>query len=186
MTIAEEKKLLRTRMLEMRGELKSSEKNKYDLWICDELEKLIIARGFKIVHAYIPFMAEINIVPLLQKMLDSNIKIICPKTLPKRKLENRELISLRELETGIMGTQHPIEPNIYEGHLDFIIVPGLAFDSENYRLGYGGGYYDNFLIGHPEAYKVGIFYPFQKVDKVPIEEHDFKLDYMIVQNNSSM
>ena len=52
----------------------------------------------------------------------------------------------------------------------------MSFDEYNYRLGYGAGYYDNFLVNHPNALKVGIFYPFQKVDKVPTEPHDVKLD----------
>ena len=62
-----------------------------------------------------------------------------------------------------------------------IIVPGLAFDAQNYRLGYGGGYYDNFIVNHAQAKKIGIFYPFQKVEKVPVEAHDFPLDKILAQ-----
>lgn len=185
MSITEEKKELRKRMLEKRSELRSSEKVVYDNRICAALAEIIKKNNYRVVHAYIPFMAEINITPLLQELLDSDIRVICPKTLPKRKLENRELKSLRELETGIMGTQHPANPDVYEGSMDMIIVPGLAFDASNYRLGYGGGYYDNFLVQHPEAYKVGIFYPFQLVDQVPVEAHDFKLDHILVDRFES-
>jgi len=46
-------------------------------------------------------------------------------------------------------------------------------------LGYGGGYYDNFIVEHPAALKIGIFYPFQQVDNVPIEPHDQCLDDII-------
>ena len=60
-----------------------------------------------------------------------------------------------------------------------IITPGLAFDASNYRLGYGGGYYDSFMVNHPDAWKIGICYPFQKVPKVPIEEHDLQLDKIL-------
>ena len=88
-------------------------------------------------------------------------------------------MSLTKLEMGIMQTLHPKEPLIYEGKYDLVIVPGLAFDKANYRLGYGGGYYDNFLIDHPEAHKVGIFYPFQMIDSVPKEPHDVCLDLIV-------
>jgi len=57
----------------------------------------------------------------------------------------------------------------------------LAFDANNYRLGYGGGYYDTFLAQHPTAFKQGIFYPFQEVSEVPTEVHDVQLDHVLVR-----
>jgi 5,10-methenyltetrahydrofolate synthetase len=73
-------------------------------------------------------------------------------------------------------------PIFYRGkpREDFVVVPGLAFDRNRYRLGYGGGYYDNFLMTQPKAQKVGIFYPFQEVVQVPKEAHDVQLDEMVV------
>ena len=68
----------------------------------------------------------------------------------------------------------------YKGTFDLIIIPELVFDNNNYRLGYGGGYYDNFLAKHPIAYKLGIFYPNQKVDKAPIETHDLQLNEILL------
>ena len=69
---------------------------------------------------------------------------------------------------------------INTGKYDLIIVPGLSFDESNFRLGYGGGYYDNFMSQHLDARKIGIFYPFQKIEKVPVEAHDLKLDEVLV------
>lgn len=176
MIIIEKKRALRKLMLQRRGEVAVLGKKEYDDWICTELEKLIIEKNYKVIHSYIPFAGEIDITPLLKKLLSLNFTIVCPKTLPKRKLENRILTDIEKLEVGIMGTKHPAEPVIYEGAYDLIIVPGLAFDTNKFRVGYGGGYYDNFLAVHPESFKVGIFYPFQKVEEVPIEPHDICLD----------
>jgi len=185
MNIGEEKKALRKAMLIKRAQLNALTKEKYDKWVCDELEKLIMDRDCKTVHTYLPMGKEINITPLLAKLLAKNITIITPKTLPKRKLENRILSSLDAIEKGIFGTTHPANQEEYKVTFDLIIVPGLAFDSNNYRLGYGGGYYDNFLINHPQAYKAGIFYPFQQVEKVPTEEHDLALHTILHQEFSS-
>ena len=181
MTIKEDKKALRKVMLEKRKDFNPSQAKEYSSWICLELEKLIVNRNCRFVHAYIPIANEIDISPLLDKLISLNITVICPKTLPKRKLENRILYSLDELETGIMGTRHPMHTDVYDGEMDFIIVPGLAFDKEQYRLGYGGGYYDNFLINYPNAYKVGIFFPFQEIDAVPMEPHDVRLDEILIK-----
>jgi 5-formyltetrahydrofolate cyclo-ligase len=123
---------------------------------------------------------EIDIAPLLQGLLHKQITVVCPKALSARVLENRILNSLDNLETGIKGTQHPALPQVYEGPYDLIIVPGLAFDHQKYRLGYGGGYYDGFLTTQPQAHKVGIFYPFQQADEVPREAHDVCLDEILL------
>lgn len=179
MTVEEQKKQLRKEMFVKRNQIEAKFKKEYDEWICLDLEKRIRSTGSQIVHSYIPFLTEIDIHPLLEKLLQSGVTVVCPKTLPKRKLENRVLKSLQELETGIMGTQHPAAAEIYDGPYDFIIVPGLAFDARRYRLGYGGGYYDNFLARQPEALKVGIFYPFQEVKEVPTEPHDVCLDDLL-------
>jgi 5-formyltetrahydrofolate cyclo-ligase len=93
------------------------------------------------------------------------------------------LTSFDDIEKGVFGTTHPANPEEYTGKFDLIIVPGLAFDDKKYRLGYGGGYYDNFLVNHPEAYKIGIFYPAQKVENVPTEAHDICLDEILINNN---
>jgi 5-formyltetrahydrofolate cyclo-ligase len=180
MQCKEEKKLLRQSMLQKRLQMNASKKDEYDKTICAQLLQLIALKNYHVIHAYIPMANEINITPLLQQLLNQNKTIICPKTLPARQLENRILSSLQDLETGIKGTQHPAAAQAYEGKYDLIIVPGLAFDKERYRLGYGGGYYDNFLATQPQAFKVGIFYPFQQVDAVPREAHDVCLDAILL------
>ncbi len=174
--IVSAKKALRAEMQNLRRNVNREAKKTYDAWICAQLEKRVAEKNAQVIHVYIPFSTEIVITPFIVKMLAEGKTVVAPKTLPKRQLENRILHSMHALGTGIMGTQHPAEPDIYTAHFDFIVVPGLAFDAQNYRLGYGGGYYDNFLATHPEAYKMGIFYPQQKVPTVPREPHDFKLD----------
>jgi len=181
MNILQQKKILRQKMLINRASLETSFKKDYDLWICKQLELLIDTHNYKTIHAYLPMGKEIDIAPLLTNLLDKNITVVTPKTLPKRKLENRILTSLTAIEKGVFGTTHPANPTEYSGDYDLIIIPGLAFDSNNYRLGYGGGYYDNFLVNHPKAYKIGIFYPEQLVEKVPTEAHDLCLDEVLLK-----
>jgi 5-formyltetrahydrofolate cyclo-ligase len=183
MNILDIKKDLRKEMLIKRAKLDASFKQAYDLLICSQLEKLIETKNYNTIHAYLPMGKEIDITPLLENLLAKNITVVTPKTLPKRKLENRTLTSFDDIEKGVFGTTHPANPEEHTGKFDLIIIPGLAFDDKKYRLGYGGGYYDNFLVNHPEAYKIGIFYPIQKVKKVPTEAHDICLDEILINNN---
>lgn len=180
MTITEQKKTLRKQMLLQRAKMNDRDKSLYDRDICRKLWDIIEAKSLSKIHCYLPMGTEINIFPLIEKMLVEKLTVITPKTQPERKLQHLILNSLNELEEGVFGTQHPADSEEYLGDYDLIIVPGLAFDGVGYRLGYGGGYYDRFLSQHEKATKTGICYPFQKMERIPIEEHDVQLDEVIM------
>lgn len=180
MDVVAKKKALRTEIHHQRAVVESQFKSGYDHWVCNELATLITKKNYQVVHVYLPMGTEIDIKPVITKLLANGITVVVPKTLKKRKLEHLVLDSLDNIEAGVYGTSHPKNGIVFTGNIDMIIVPGLAFDEENYRLGYGGGYYDAFLAEHPNAFTVGVCYPFQKVKIVPKEAHDACLDFVLV------
>lgn len=182
MTIPEQKKKLRKQMLAERAKLEKPMKDKYDHWICEEIWTIIVENKHQIVHCYLPMGAEINIYPLIERMLEAGITVVTPKTLPRWQLQHLVLNSLDDLEKGVFGTRHPANSEVFTGAYDLIIVPGLAFDYQHYRLGYGGGYYDNFLVHHPDTYKLGICYPFQRMETIPLESHDVELEEILCKD----
>ena len=167
---------LRKQMLIKRKMLNGIYKNEYDSFICNYLWNIIVKKEYKNIHCYIPMDTEINLIPLIKKMLIYRMTVITPKALSGGRMENLILDSLEDLENGIFGTKHPKNGKQFTGKYDLIIVPGLAFTTDNWRLGYGGGYYDRFLINYPGTYKIGICYPFQRLQQIPLEEHDVQLD----------
>ena len=178
MEIREQKAAIRKSLLAQRKALHATEKAVLDVGICSRLEDLILEKKPAVIHSYLPFEGEIDIVPLLQKLLEQNITIVCPRSLPKRQMENLVLNSLTDLEEGRFGTLHPAGGNVYTGPIDFFIVPGIGFNRQHYRLGFGAGYYDTFFASHPDGYKVGVCYPFQ-ICEFPVEAHDVPLDEVI-------
>ena len=70
--------------------------------------------------------------------------------------------------------------------MDIVIVPAVVFDLEKNRIGFGGGYYDTFLKKIREENKkilfIGICYDFQIIEKVPTEEHDVVLDFVVSES----
>jgi 5-formyltetrahydrofolate cyclo-ligase len=173
------KKDLRRKIQSKRDAIQGASKATYDAQIRQSLKDLIEEKKCKKIHLYLPMGSEIDLYPLIQELLDQNIKVYSPKTLKNRKLEHLELHSLEGLEKGLWGTKYPKNSEIYEGAFDLIIVPGLAFDKKHNRLGYGGGYYDNFLSQHKLSYKIAIAYPFQLIQEVPTELHDEKVDQVL-------
>ncbi len=175
----QEKINMRKQMLDQRSELKSDTKLKFDKIINDKLIDHVISSNARRVHVYLPIKNEINIFPFISWLLTNDRIVIAPKVLPERELQNLRLNSLRETEAGVFGTYHPAGNDIYTDEFDLIVTPGLAFDTANNRLGYGGGYYDRFLIKHPSTLTIGIHYPFQLLDKIPIESHDVRLHNLL-------
>jgi len=68
-----------------------------------------------------------------------------------------------------------------EERIDLVVVPGVAFDGQNNRMGRGAGYYDRILNRIPKASKVALAYDFQMVDQVPVEPHDVKMDLVLTK-----
>lgn len=176
----EAKHQLRKTLLVQRNAISSNQKQAWDTSLVEQLIVLIKKQNAQTVHTFIPMADEVGILPCINWMLAEGIQVVCPKSLPKRSLENRVLTSLQQLENGMYGTQHPESPQVYIGSYDLIIVPGLAFDRQGYRMGYGAGYYDTFLAQHQQAYAVGVGYPFQLFDAVPTEPHDVLLNEILI------
>ena len=177
--ILKNKNILRKEILKHRAAIDSKIKSNYDHWICDQLYLTIEEWEYEIIHCYIPMKDEIDILPLIEKLLREGKVIIAPKTLKKRKLQHLVLTSTKHIEKGIYGTQHPANSIEYVGDLDLIITPGLAYDYKGNRLGYGGGYYDEFLREHSNAHKIGLAYPFQRMKNIPLDSHDIPVNEVI-------
>ena len=83
-------------------------------------------------------------------------------------------------EVGGFGIHEP-RGEAYEGPLDLIILPGVAFDRDGGRLGFGKGCYDRFLAGIKSC-KIGLCYGAQLIDCVECEEHDVRMDMIVTED----
>ena len=82
------------------------------------------------------------------------------------------------------GIGEPTGPEFTDlDSVELIIVPGVAFDSEGNRMGRGRGFYDRLLKSTPKAYKVGVAFDFQVIDRVPVEEFDVAMDRVVSEKN---
>lgn len=179
MSVKTEKQQLREKIFHQRDNLAPLEKKAYDDWFCAALWKKVQELNATCIHVFLPMRSEPDIRPFIQKALDHQLTVVAPQTLRNRKLQHLELKSLSSLEKGLWGTMHPLNTEVFLGNFDLIVVPGLAFDKKGFRLGYGGGYYDGFLKEFPEAHHLAIAYPFQVLEKIPVEDHDVKLDELL-------
>lgn len=84
---------------------------------------------------------------------------------------------------GAYGIWEPADATAIDpSQLEWIVVPGVAFDRAMNRLGRGKGYYDR-LLQQTSARKIGICYGLQLLDEIPAEPHDIKMDLIVTENN---
>ena len=80
------------------------------------------------------------------------------------------------------GILEPIVTKKISSIPDVVLLPLLAYDKNYYRLGYGKGYYDHYLNNQKKKIKIiGIAYSFQETNKIPINKHDVKMDYILTE-----
>jgi 5-formyltetrahydrofolate cyclo-ligase len=88
-----------------------------------------------------------------------------------------------DLQPGIFGVAEPTGSRLLPPEeLDLLVVPGVAFDRDGFRLGYGKGFYDRELARMaPTTVSVGLGYDFQLCEQLPVEDHDQQLDYIVTE-----
>ena len=136
-------------------------------------DKFIAARR---VLIYYPMRHEISLLGLLDAAPDKEY------FLPKVHRSSIEVLPYKKgdlLKRGKFGVKEP-QSATFRGDLDLIIVPGVGFDKNNYRIGRGGGYYDRFLKRYSKVPSIGVGYSFQLVDEVIRSKHDQRLSEVIV------
>lgn len=134
-------------------------------------------RAAERVMLYYPLWDEVDCRPLFESALAAGKRVILP-TVVGDDIVPVEITAETEWRVGEFGIKEPVAGR-YDGEIDLIVIPGMAFDGEGNRLGRGKGYYDRFLELHPGAYRLGLCFDFQMIESVPTEPFDRKMDEVI-------
>ena len=148
-------------------------------------------KNASVIYAYMSYNQEVRTMPIIGQAWEDGKKIAVPLTINKEYMEFIYLESFEDLENGYMGIPEPKAAllNELERIADekdvLILMPGLAFDRDCNRTGYGGGFYDKYLASHPGTRftKVALCFDFQIYERIEVEAHDEKMD-MVVSNTA--
>ena len=144
-------------------------------------EKIInneLVKKSKLILIYFSKQDEVDTKELIKFFLASHKLVALPKVVGKE-IVFYYINNIADVEIGKFGIKEPItNNNVLDYSNSICIVPGICFDKNNYRVGYGGGYYDRFLK-HYDGYKIGITYNECLVDKIDVDSYDVKLDIVI-------
>ncbi len=180
------KNSLRQEILAQRDAISQDTHQAYTVDLLVNISSLPEWKKAKTVLLYLGIKTEFNPTPLVEAALSMEKVVVLPRILKaENRLEIRQIQSLeQDLVSGVWGLREPDPsscPEIEPAKLDFVLVPGVAFDLYGNRMGYGAGFYDRLLSDHKlVAPRVSAFFSEQLVDQVPHEPHDVPVDILVM------
>lgn len=136
-------------------------------------------RDCRSIYAYLSYNQEVRTDALIRRAIQDGKRVAVPKVYGDE-MRFLWLDDPDQVAPGAYGIPEPIadEP-IANDDTALVLMPGLAFDPEGRRLGYGGGFYDRFLAKEPNHPLVALCYGFQMFDHLETEAHDIPVDLVI-------
>jgi 5-formyltetrahydrofolate cyclo-ligase len=188
-SLANQKADLRKAVLAQRDGLDAVERARQSRIITHKLLALPEYQRAKTALAYMSIGSEFDTTEFVRDVLASGKMLVLPKV--NRGAKHLDIYRVYDPETdllaGVWGIREP-NPHTCEPvalrQIDFVLVPGAAFDAQGNRIGYGGGYYDKLLAhANKKTSLIGAAYSLQLVTNIPHDSHDIKL-HSVITNNS--
>lgn len=148
-----------------------------------ELMRLFLAsdlyRQAKSVYGYLPYNQEVRTVPILEQAIQDGKRVAVPKVYGDE-MKFIWMDDFSAVSTGFAGIPEPTADGpVADDPTALVLMPGLAFDPQGHRIGYGGGFYDKFLASEPEHPTLALCYAFQMMEYLETEEFDINVDCVL-------
>lgn len=150
--------------------------------ICEKFVNLPEFKEAGVVFAYMDCKNEVETKKVIEQCWKDGKVVAVPKVFGKN-MKYYVITSYDDLEEGYYGIPEPKYENLQEivSEDGLMILPGIAFDTDRHRVGYGGGFYDRYLEEHPNMKKIAFAFEFQMFEKVPFEEFDRQPEKIITE-----
>ena len=171
----------------IREEIKKKKSKLLTLDICRVsrpiIDKVVTMPEFieaEAIYTYLEYNQEVITHPIVSKAWEMGKRVAVPRVINKV-MEFYYIESFDDVFPGFMGILEPIDDRIAEEKKAFVVMPGIAYDYNFNRIGYGGGYYDDYFASHKdtEFFKAALVYDFQIIDHIEPEPHDVPVDAII-------
>ena len=174
---------LRKQVLHEMKALSQEQKQAIDQALTERLLQHPFYQEAKVIATYLSFPHEFQTQELIEQALKDGKKVLIPKTYPKGRMDFVVYDPQQLVKTsfGLLEPQGDLEV-VDASQIDLIHVPGLAFTTEGYRIGYGGGYYDRYLK-HFSGNTLSTVYPCQIRDFIP-EDHDIPVQEVLIDERN--
>ena len=177
------KKEIRAEVKKRRREADEETLHEKSLQILERFRQLSAYKDASLLLAYVDAKREVETRLLMRCAWDDGKKVAAPRVDGDGIMHFYYLRSLKDLEPGAFGIMGPrADCRICETEEGLLLMPGVAFDEQGHRVGYGGGYYDRYLEKHPHLIHIALAFEFQIFPEVPSEKHDICPDLIVTEN----
>jgi len=176
--VQEAKKLHRKELLKKRNSLSEEEHVSMGKAITEKLFSRPRVKEAKAIAFYLHKGSEVRTSVMIKKALSLGKEVLIPVT--DHEITLFRFLSFEDLQKGKYGILEPKTREAPSRPPDVIVIPGITFGLCMHRIGYGKGYYDKYL-GKSFAYRVGICYDFQVMEKLPTHPNDQRMDEIITE-----
>ena len=136
-------------------------------------------KNAKTIYGYLPYNQEVRTTRMLSHALADGKQVAVPKVYGDE-MKFILLSDLGQVAKGYAGIPEPIADGpVAADPTALVLMPGLAFDPEGHRLGYGGGFYDKFLAAEPDHPTLALCYDFQMLPHLDTESYDIPVDRVL-------
>lgn len=176
----EEKKLIRKQIFKVRKECTDEQIEKWSRRITAKVAELPAFKNAERILAYADYNHEVMTGFMIEEAWRQGKEVAVPKVVGQDMVFYK-LTDFAQLEKGYFGIPEPARGEIVTWDDATMIMPGVAFDPQNHRVGYGGGFYDRFLEKHPGIRRVAVAFEFQILPSVPTEPTDIDPEFIITE-----
>ena len=174
---------IRKDVLQKMKDLEPENKRRVDQALIQRLRSLPAYQEASVIATYLPFPHEVDTSFLIDAAQTDGKQVVIPKTYPKGRMEfvAYDPQKLKQTAFGLLEPEDGSQA-VDQSKIDLIHVPGVGFQKDGYRLGYGGGYYDRYLADFDGA-TVSTIYACQEVDFAPAP-HDIPVQEVLMDEST--
>ena len=174
-----DKKALRAEIRAKKRALTEEQIVRYSEELAQKLFAHPLYQAAKSIYGYMSYNQEVRTMPILRQAQADGKRVAVPKVYG----DTMKFLWLDDLNAVAPGAYNIPEPIADGPEADdetaLVLMPGLAFDPEGHRCGYGGGFYDKFLAAHPAHPTLALCYGFQMFDHLETDDYDIPVDAVI-------
>ncbi len=175
---------MRKHMISIRAELTPEQVKAASRQIAARLDELKPVQQARFIMGFASIRNEIDLAFWMEKGMARGKTLLLPRVEKNGQLEAVEFRGWEQTIAGPFGIREPVGEPFDPQMIDVVLVPGLVFDVQGYRLGYGKGYYDRFLPRlRQNAFCCGLCYEFQVVDNAYPHARDIPVHYILTEKS---
>lgn len=182
----ETKEQIRKRIIQDRNQMLSMEVTEKSNMIAQKVLKTPEYEEAHSILLYADYRHEVMTRDIFDDAVLRKKKVYFPKSNADCTMDFYQVVSVKQLESGYKGIKEPVADETYRYRYNqkedtLIIVPGVAFDMNGYRVGYGKGFYDRFLKDKRQMTVMGLCFSNQLLEDIPHDQYDIRMDKIVTE-----